>query len=151
MTFQTSNFPMNPPPASRCSAAGRVRLVWPILYPVALSFGYSDPLSPVYWLMPAMNSGAVGLLAAAVHRWRRHGSRSWPRYRSDSSTVRLRSSRLKLPQRCSAAEHGTFARYLRAVKSDKDACTILQERFRHVGSYTAEFYLHCVRRSVYGP
>ena len=49
------------------------------------------------------------------------------------------------------AEHGTFARYLRAVKSDKDACTILQERFRHVGSYTAEFYLHCVGRSVYGP
>jgi len=47
-------------------------LVWPILYPLArlgLSLGYSDPLSPVYWLMPAMNSGAVGLLAAGVHRW----------------------------------------------------------------------------------
>src|SRR5215467_6008594 len=53
--------------------------------------------------------------------------RSWPRYRS------------------------TFARYLRAVKSKKDACTILQERFRHVGPYTAEFYLHCVGRSVYAP
>jgi hypothetical protein len=52
-------------------------LVWPILYPLArlaLSLGYSDPLSPVYWLMPAMNSGAVGLLAAGVHRWLRHRS-----------------------------------------------------------------------------
>ncbi|HEY7542953.1 MAG TPA: ABC transporter substrate-binding protein, partial [Methylomirabilota bacterium] len=37
-------------------------LVWPILYPLgrlALSLGYSNPLSPVYWLMPPMNSGAV--------------------------------------------------------------------------------------------
>ena len=49
------------------------------------------------------------------------------------------------------AQHGTFARYLRTVKSDEAACTILQERFRHVGPYTAEFYLHCVGRSVYGP
>src|SRR5215475_12202925 len=49
------------------------------------------------------------------------------------------------------AEHGSFARYLRTVKSEKDACTILQERFRHVGPYTAEFYLHCVGRSVYAP
>lgn len=47
------------------------------------------------------------------------------------------------------AEHGTFARYLRTVKSGNDACTLLQERFRHVGPYTAEFYLHCVGRSVY--
>src|SRR5262249_20865626 len=39
---------------------------------------------------------------------------------------------------CIRAEHGTFAQYLRAVKSGKDACTILQERFRHVGPYTAE-------------
>jgi hypothetical protein len=49
-------------------------LVGPILYPLArlaLSLGYSDPLSPVYWLMPAMNSGVVGLLAAGVHRWLR--------------------------------------------------------------------------------
>jgi len=37
------------------------------------------------------------------------------------------------------AEYGTFARYIH-----------LQERFRHVGPYTAEFYLHCVGRSVYG-
>jgi 3-methyladenine DNA glycosylase Tag len=51
---------------------------------------------------------------------------------------------------CIRAEHGTFARYLRTVKSKKDACTILQERFRHVGPYTAEFYLHCVGRSLYG-
>jgi len=49
------------------------------------------------------------------------------------------------------AEYGTFAHYLRSVKSEKDACTVLQERFRHVGLYTAEFYLHCVGRSVYGP
>jgi 3-methyladenine DNA glycosylase Tag len=47
-------------------------------------------------------------------------------------------------------EHGTFGRHLRTVKSGKDACAILQERFRHVGPYTAEFYLHCVGRSVYG-
>src|SRR5207249_8945499 len=47
------------------------------------------------------------------------------------------------------ADHGTFARYLRTVKSEKDACTMLQERFRHVGPYTAEFYLHCVGQSVY--
>ena len=49
------------------------------------------------------------------------------------------------------AEHGTFASYLRTVKSGKDCCTILHKRFRHVGPYTAEFYLHCVGRSVYGP
>ena len=42
------------------------------------------------------------------------------------------------------AEHGTFGRYLRTMESEKDACAILQERFRHVGPYTAEFYLHCV-------
>src|SRR5574341_519011 len=47
-------------------------------------------------------------------------------------------------------EHGTFGRYLRTVKSEKDAGAILQKRFRHVGPYTAEFYLHCVGRSVYG-
>ena len=47
-------------------------LVWPVLYPLArlaLSLGYSDPLSPVYWLMPAINSAAVGLLGVGVHRW----------------------------------------------------------------------------------
>lgn len=49
------------------------------------------------------------------------------------------------------AEHGTFARYLRTVKSDNDACTLLKECFKHVGPYTAEYYLHCVGRSVYGP
>jgi len=49
------------------------------------------------------------------------------------------------------AEHGTFARYLRTVKSDNDACKILKERFKHVGPYTAEYYLHCVGRSIYGP
>jgi len=102
--------------------------------------------------------------------------RSWPRYRSAFLNFEIaqlahaapaallrRPGALRNPKKLAAlvanaqeferirAEHGTFARYLRAVKSDKDACTILQERFRHVGSYTAEFYLHCVGRSVYGP
>jgi len=102
--------------------------------------------------------------------------RSWPRYRSAFLNFEIaklahaapaellrRPGALRNPKKLAAlvanaqeferirAEHGTFARYLQAVKSDKDACTILQERFRHVGSYTAEFYLHCVGRSVYGP
>jgi hypothetical protein len=46
------------------------------------------------------------------------------------------------------AEYGTFARYIHMVKSEKDACTILQERFRHVGPYAAEFYLLCVGRCI---
>jgi len=101
--------------------------------------------------------------------------RSWPRYRSaflDFEIAKLahatpaallrRPGALRNRKKVAAlvanaqeferirAEHGTFARYLRTVKSDKDACTILQERFRHVGPYTAEFYLHSVGRSVYG-
>jgi len=100
--------------------------------------------------------------------------RSWPRYRSAflnfevaklahaaPAALLRRPGALRNRKKVAAlvanaqeferirAEHGTFARYLRAVKSEKDACTILQERFRQVGPYTAEFYLHCVGRSVY--
>ena len=99
--------------------------------------------------------------------------KSWPRYRSaflDFEIAKLahatpaallrRPGALRNRKKVAAlvanaqefertrAEHGTFARYLRTVKSDKDACTILQERFRHVGPYTAEFYLHCVGRCI---
>ena len=102
--------------------------------------------------------------------------RSWPRYRTAflnfeigkrahaaPATLLRRPGALRNPKKVAAlvanaqeferirSEHGTFARYLRSVKSEKDASTILQERFRHVGLYTAEFYLHCVGRSVYGP
>jgi 3-methyladenine DNA glycosylase Tag len=102
--------------------------------------------------------------------------RSWPRYRDaflNFETAKLAhatpAALLRRPgalrnQRKVAAlvanareferireQHRTFARYLRTVKSDKDACAILQERFKHVGPYTAAFYLHCVGRSVYGP
>jgi hypothetical protein len=50
----------------------RLALVWPILYPLArlaLSLGYSDPLAPVYWLLPPVNNSVVGLFVAGVHRW----------------------------------------------------------------------------------
>jgi DNA-3-methyladenine glycosylase I len=101
--------------------------------------------------------------------------RSWPRYRSAflnfditklahaaPAALLRRPGALRNRKKVAAlvgnaqeferirAEHGTFARYLRTVKSEKDACTILEERFRHVGPYTAEFYLHCVGRSAYG-
>ncbi|HZP35861.1 MAG TPA: hypothetical protein VFE48_05125 [Methylomirabilota bacterium] len=66
---------------------------------------------------------------------------SWPRYRRAFFAREFERIR---------EEHGTFGRYLRTVKSDKEACAMLQERFRHVGPYTAEFYLHCVGHSVYG-
>jgi hypothetical protein len=45
-------------------------LVWPLLYPlarVALHMGFSDPLAPIYWLMPPLNSGAIGLLVASLY------------------------------------------------------------------------------------
>jgi 3-methyladenine DNA glycosylase Tag len=102
--------------------------------------------------------------------------RSWPRYRSAfrnfdiaklahaaPAALLRRPGALRNVKKVAAlvanaqeferirAEHRTFARYLRTVKTEKDACAILQERFRHVGPYTAEFYLHCVGRSVYGP
>ena len=47
-------------------------LVWPLLYPlalVALHFGFSDPVGPVYWLMPPVNSSAVAFLVAGTHAW----------------------------------------------------------------------------------
>ena len=100
---------------------------------------------------------------------------SWPRYRgaflnfeiaklahAAPAALLRRPGALRNPKKVAAlianareferirAEHGTFVRYLRTVKSGKDACTILQERFKHVGPYTAEFYLHCVGRSLYG-
>ena len=100
--------------------------------------------------------------------------RSWPRYRSAFLNCEIaklahvapgallrRPGALRNRKKVAAlvanaqeferfrADHGTFARYLRTVKSEKDACTMLQERFRHVGPYTAEFYLHCVGQSVY--
>jgi len=100
---------------------------------------------------------------------------SWPRYRraffnfevaklahAAPAALLRRQGALRNPKKVAALvanareferireEHGTFGRYLRTVKSEKDACAILQERFRHVGPYTAEFYLHCVGRSVYG-
>jgi DNA-3-methyladenine glycosylase I len=102
--------------------------------------------------------------------------KSWPRYRSaflNFETARLahvtpaalllRPGTLKNLKKVTAlvanareferirTEHGTFARYLGSVESDDDACTILQERFKHVGPYTAEYYLHCVGRSTHGP
>src|SRR5215510_13290347 len=53
-------------------------------------------------------------------------------------------------ERAGVRAHPGRARHVRAlIRSEKDACAILQERFRHVGRYTAEFYLHCVGRSVY--
>jgi 3-methyladenine DNA glycosylase Tag len=100
---------------------------------------------------------------------------SWPRYRRAffnfevaklahvaPAALLRRQGALRNPKKVAALvanaqeferireEHGTFGRYLRTVKSEKDACAILQERFRHVGPYTSEFYLHCVGRSVYG-
>jgi 3-methyladenine DNA glycosylase Tag len=101
--------------------------------------------------------------------------KSWPRYRSaflnfevaklahvTPAALLRRPGVLRNPKKVAAlvanaqeferirAEHGTFGRYLRSVKSERDACTVLEERFRHVGRYTAEYYLHCIGRSVYG-
>jgi 3-methyladenine DNA glycosylase Tag len=100
---------------------------------------------------------------------------SWPRYRraffnfevaklarAAPAALLRRQGALRNPKKVAALvanareferireEHGAFGRYLRTVKSDEDACALLQERFTHVGPYTAEFYLHCVGRSVYG-
>src|SRR5215470_14008777 len=90
---------------------------------------------------------------------------SWPRYRRAffnfevgklahvaPSALLRRQGALRNPKKVAAlvANAQEFGRYLRTVKSEKEACAILQERFRHVGPYTAEFYLHCVGRSVYG-
>src|SRR5215510_9615451 len=97
--------------------------------------------------------------------------RSWPRYRSAFLNFEIaklaratpaallgRPGALRNRKKVAAlvanaqeferirAEHGTFARYLRAIKSDNDACAFVSERFKHVGPYTAEYYLHCVGR-----
>jgi len=43
-------------------------------------------------------------------------------------------------------EYCSFSKFLKSTKhmSDKDIFKLLMKRFRHVGDYTAEFYLHCV-------
>jgi DNA-3-methyladenine glycosylase I len=42
--------------------------------------------------------------------------------------------------------HGSFAGFLRSLKplSDEDAIRVLRNQFKHVGTYTAEYYLHSV-------
>jgi len=43
-------------------------------------------------------------------------------------------------------EYGSFSNFLSLLKrmKNKEAFKLLINRFKHVGSYTAEFYLHCV-------
>jgi len=43
-------------------------------------------------------------------------------------------------------EHGSFSSFLASLRRIKggDAPKLLRKRFRHVGPYTAEYYLHCV-------
>lgn len=43
-------------------------------------------------------------------------------------------------------EYGSFFNFLNSLKQmkDKEVFKLLMERFKHVGDYTAEFYLHCV-------
>ena len=43
-------------------------------------------------------------------------------------------------------EYGSFSNFLKSLKQmkDKEIFRLLMKRFRHVGEYTAEFYLHCV-------
>src|SRR5215470_18452145 len=131
--------------------------------------GKKPRMDPKYFEVLSLCILQAGLSWASVRR-------SWPRYRSaflnfeiaklahaTPAALLRRPGALRNRKKVAAlvanaqefermrAEHGRFARYLRTVKSDKDACTILQERFRHVGPYTAEFYLHSVGRSVYGP
>ena len=42
--------------------------------------------------------------------------------------------------------HGSCAGFLRSLKplSDEDAIRVLRNQFKHVGTYTAEYYLHSV-------
>jgi DNA-3-methyladenine glycosylase I len=44
-------------------------------------------------------------------------------------------------------EFGSFSRYLESLKKpkDRDAIRELRKRFKHVGEYTAEYYLHSIR------
>jgi len=41
---------------------------------------------------------------------------------------------------------GSFSNFLKSLKrlKDKDAIKQITEHFKHVGEYTAEYYLHCV-------
>jgi len=43
-------------------------------------------------------------------------------------------------------EYGSFSNFLKSLKQmkDKEVFKILMKRFKHVGEYTAEYYLHCV-------
>lgn len=43
-------------------------------------------------------------------------------------------------------EYGSFSNFLRSLKGkpDKELIILLTKRFKHVGSYTAEYYLHSV-------
>ncbi|MGQ9461271.1 MAG: DNA-3-methyladenine glycosylase I [Candidatus Bathyarchaeaceae archaeon] len=43
-------------------------------------------------------------------------------------------------------EHGSFANFLKSLKAteDKETLKILTKKFKHVGEYTAEYYLHSV-------
>lgn len=43
-------------------------------------------------------------------------------------------------------ENGSFSNFLKSLKQmkDKEVFRLLTKYFRHVGEYTAEFYLHCV-------
>jgi len=42
--------------------------------------------------------------------------------------------------------HGSFSNYLKSLEQieDKEVSKLLVERFKHVGEYTAEYYLHSV-------
>ena len=58
------------PPALQVLSVVQTALVWPPLYPLArlaLHMGFGDPLAPIYWLMPPLNSVAVGLIVAAAY------------------------------------------------------------------------------------
>lgn len=43
-------------------------------------------------------------------------------------------------------DYGSFSKFLKSLKTmeDKDVFKLLIKRFKHVGDYTVEFYLHCV-------
>ncbi len=43
-------------------------------------------------------------------------------------------------------EHGSFSHFLESLRqlTEEEALTVLSKRFKHVGRYTAEYYLHAV-------
>lgn len=43
-------------------------------------------------------------------------------------------------------EYGSFSNYLKSLGQikDREVSKSLMERFKHVGEYTADYYLHCV-------